>query len=120
MINLNITSGIYCLINKVNLRVYVGQSSNIESRVYGHVGALRAGEHPNLGLQADWFAFGADAFEAQVLVTADNKVKRLKLETIFMHVYQALDPLYGYNLSTGWNRPTKYNTRKTRQLGTIQ
>jgi group I intron endonuclease len=104
MIDLHITSGIYCLINKVNLKMYIGQSRNIESRVYGHIAQLINGLHPTAALQADWDRLGADAFEAQVLVVETSKAQREKIEEIFIHAYQALDPSFGYNLPKGRTR----------------
>ncbi|WP_414617188.1 GIY-YIG nuclease family protein, partial [Virgibacillus sp. M23] len=37
--------GIYIIVNKINIKVYIGSSVNIESRHQGHNRDLRNGKH---------------------------------------------------------------------------
>lgn len=59
--------GIYCIVNKVNGKVYVGRSCNMKSRWYEHILNLNKGNHYSKELQEDWNTFGECSFEFKVL-----------------------------------------------------
>ena len=43
-------SGIYMILNKINNKVYIGQSVNVGDRLDGHLRELRKGKHINVHL----------------------------------------------------------------------
>ncbi len=98
--------GVYYILNTFNNCMYIGQSWRIGDRWLTHVNALNAGKHTNKALQRDWNAFGARDFEFGTLVTYEPPMRLgnysvrylLKLEAIFINVYQTKNPIYGYNL----------------------
>lgn len=59
--------GIYAIRNKVNGKVYIGQSHNIQKRFRQHLDALEKGIHHSKKLQEDFDEFGADKFALEVL-----------------------------------------------------
>jgi hypothetical protein len=59
--------GVYQVRNTVNGRSLVGASTNLSAILNRHRAELRLGTHANRALQDDWNAFGAEAFEFQIL-----------------------------------------------------
>jgi group I intron endonuclease len=59
--------GIYRVLNRANGKVLVGSSVNVPAMLNRHQAQLKLGMHQNRALQADWQAFGPDAFEFEVL-----------------------------------------------------
>lgn len=79
--------GIFQIRNKVNQKIYVGCSDNLEAAWESHKSRLDAGIHPNGGLQADYHKMGPDNFEFELVV-------QLSEENIFMEdANAALDEL---------------------------
>ena len=61
------TSGIYCVRNIANGKVYVGQAVNLHKRKREHFATLRAGKHHSRKLQNAWNKYGPDDFAFEVL-----------------------------------------------------
>ena len=60
-------SGIYCIINKINGKKYIGSSKNIYSRWLKHRAYLRGGYHTNSHLQNAWNKYGEESFHFFVI-----------------------------------------------------
>ena len=58
---------VYQIINSVNGRVYVGQTTRGELRWVQHRSSLRGNRHDSPHLQADFNEFGEDAFEWRII-----------------------------------------------------
>lgn len=56
------TSGIYIIFNKESLITYVGESNNIEKRIFQHYNKLLEGRHHNKNLQKAYYRYGIDSF----------------------------------------------------------
>ena len=71
-------SGIYCIENMVNGKIYIGSSKNIEQRLYSHRCYLRNNTHSNQKLQNSWNKHGENAFRCYAieLCSIDELVKR--------------------------------------------
>jgi group I intron endonuclease len=54
----DIVIGIYCIKNKINDKVYIGSSHNVERRLKAHWYKLRTQKHNNSRLQLDFEQFG--------------------------------------------------------------
>lgn len=52
------TVGIYKLTFASDPKIYIGQSSNVEKRIYSHNSLLRNGKHPNIKLQSMYNKYG--------------------------------------------------------------
>lgn len=55
-------TGVYCILNIVNNKVYVGSSINMYSRLMKHRSLLRNNKHDNIILQNSWIKHGEDKF----------------------------------------------------------
>ena len=94
-------SGIYLITNLVPGKVYVGMSSNIHRRWLDHRNKLRKGTHPNPHLQSAWVRYGESEFRFEVLQVELDLTKLQELERHYINHLRALNPDYGYNLSSG-------------------
>lgn len=60
-------AGVYCLVNKVNGREYIGSSMWLRERVRTHILELRRNRHIIKSLQEDFINYGEHAFEVKIL-----------------------------------------------------
>ncbi|MFA5349355.1 MAG: GIY-YIG nuclease family protein, partial [Candidatus Paceibacterota bacterium] len=90
--------GVYCIINKVNSKMYIGSSRDILSRIKHHENDLRINKHCNKHLQSAYNKYGESSFEVKVLKFCSEK-NLIKQEQIFMNKYQTTSPGCGYNLA---------------------
>lgn len=67
-------SGIYCIINLVNQKRYIGSSKNISQRLWCHRANLRHNKHENKHLQNAWNKYGEDMFQYFVLEKCDEEI----------------------------------------------
>ena len=63
--------GIYKIENKVNGKVYIGESMNIENRWSQHKKVLNENKHHSYKLQRDWNKYGEDNFIFEVLLNVE-------------------------------------------------
>lgn len=54
--------GVYKIINKLNGKYYVGESSDVESRWHAHKWSLKRGDHNNPYLQSAWNKYREEGF----------------------------------------------------------
>lgn len=91
--------GIYKIKNKVNHKVYIGESINVKARWSNHRSDLRKGTHHSKYLQADWNRYGEKAFKFSIVerfwftkFANKDKIKIMLLlrEAYYMDKYNAL------------------------------
>jgi len=103
--------GIYKFTNKVNNKVYIGQSVNISNRYRAHI---KSAFYPksntyNTIFHAAIRKYGIEQFDFTVLCTCS--VEELnKLEKFYIQEYNSLAP-NGYNMTTGGENPWGINFR---------
>lgn len=95
---LNKTSGIYCIINKINGKRYIGQTYDLKYRKMRHICDLRGNRHSNNHLQASWNKYGEDAFEYVVVEECSLDIINER-EIYWICYYDVLKT--GYNQAQG-------------------
>lgn len=60
-------SGIYCIVNKVNGKIYVGSATSLYARLRNHLSFLRNGKHYNKHFQRSFDKHGEDNFYSFIL-----------------------------------------------------
>lgn len=96
------STGIYCIINLINNKKYMGSSStSIKSRWRTHKSRLRRGCHRNYRLQRDWDKYGEDAFDFRVLIYTEPD-EALPLEQWILDNYSHL---FEYNIARDATAP---------------
>lgn len=109
-------SGIYCITNKVNNKVYVGKALCIYRRIKHHIGLLNMKhKDENRHLINSWHKYGRDSFDYKVLeFTSPNEGILKERELFWINQLKCTDHKYGYNMridsSTGM--VTSDETRK--------
>lgn len=111
MDNLTRVMGIYTILNTVNLRIYVGSSVNISSRLEKHLSNLRHNKHHNSWLQQEWNHFGESAFRCDVLeeVEAIADIPGIEAEWIKRFAHRAYNVQHATTATTPYlfNRPQR-------------
>ena len=64
--------GIYGIRNKINDKIYIGQSTNIKNRFVRHRTHLKHNKHANNHLQNSYNKHGKDAFEFVIIEECDE------------------------------------------------
>lgn len=96
----NKISGIYKIENKINHKVYIGQSKDLHERKLGHLCGLRNGNHPNKHLQASVNKYGINNFSFTVIEKCDED-KLNDREVYWIAKYDSMNNLKGYNRESG-------------------
>lgn len=87
-------SGIYCIINIINNKRYIGSSKNIKRRLQIHRAELRHNWHSNSHLQRAWNKYGEKSFEYYVIEACSDDIL-LDREQYYI---DTLKPEYNMNL----------------------
>ena len=93
---------IYLIRNKINNKVYIGQTSRLANRRwYEHQFALKLNKHTNELLQRSVNKYGIDNFEYIVIDNAKDKSDLSTKEKFWIQYYNSTDRSSGYNLTFG-------------------
>jgi group I intron endonuclease len=100
---------IYKITNKVNGKVYIGQTiQSFKRRIKSHKSHLQSQKHHNELLQKAYNKYGWSAFEAEIIETCDvDKIDAR--ERFWISEYKATDHSLGYNFESGGNVLKKHN-----------
>ncbi len=98
--------GIYMIKNKVNGKIYIGQSIQLNKRWNEHIKALKANSVKcNPILLNEWNKYDEESFEFIVLEECGFDELTEK-EKFYMEAYQSLDRNFGYNIREAGNQGT--------------
>lgn len=86
---------VYAIQHKPTGRIYVGSTNDLDARLKAHMGALKAGKHPNKLMQEDYNLHGGD-YEVFVLDEYDSYETR-STEHEWMEELNTGDERIGYN-----------------------
>lgn len=84
---LNKIKGIYKIENKVNGKVYIGESLDIERRWNEHREDLDNNKHHSFKLQNDWNKYGEDNFKFEVIKEIDKDMNSF-ISMFALYVYE--------------------------------
>ncbi len=91
-------TGVYCIRNKVNGKVYVGSAAvSLKRRQGEHFRQLSQNRHFNIYLQSAWNKYGADAFEFLV-VERCLRFDCTGREQYWINQYRSAERAFGYNV----------------------
>lgn len=90
--------GIYLIRNKVNGKVYVGQSINVFERFEGHLKDLRRNKHHSPHLQQAFMKYGEKVFEHSVLEEVLDETRLESREQYWIDFYDSMNREKGYNM----------------------
>lgn len=67
-------SGIYCIVNTINQKKYIGSSKNLYTRLQSHRSYLRANNHANKKLQNSWNKHGENNFQYFIIECCSENI----------------------------------------------
>lgn len=88
--------GIYKITNKINNKVYIGSSKEIENRFYEHILKLEGNYHINKHLNSAFNKYGSKNFKFEIIRIVSLFILR-KAEQFYINKYNSLNPKFGYN-----------------------
>lgn len=90
--------GIYIIKNKVNSKVYIGQSKKLRQRYSDHIRKIKAGTHHNEILQRAFEKYGIDSFEYSILEEVSDDILLNEREKYWIDFYGGINCEDVYNL----------------------
>lgn len=102
-------NGIYAIRNKINNKVYIGQSTDIERRLKEHLRYCRSKNvrRGNRHLINSFIRYGEENFETKILSICPKNELNVR-ETLFIIFYASHDQAYGYNYTFGGDRSSGF------------
>ena len=82
--------GIFKITNKVDNKVYIGESLDLSKIMSSYMQKLFDGKHKCQALQEDWNCYGANNFSFEVLATLDDSIGEdiaRSVNKIFKHIF---------------------------------
>jgi len=92
------SSGIYCIKNIINNKVYIGSSVNLNGREYKHFWMLKKNKHDNQFLQNSFNKYGENSFVFEVVEECHPELL-INLENYHIIKNKSNEISFGYNLA---------------------
>lgn len=105
---------VYLLLNKVNQKVYIGQTKhvNLSKRWNSLLTNVKVNNHLTNAIRK----YGPASFQRKILCRASCQEELDLLERFWIAVYKATDARYGYNQQAGGRKWAGHYTPKLRQV----
>jgi len=94
---------IYKITNKVNNKIYIGNTNNFKRRKSQHISSLRKNKHTNIYLQNAWNKHGESNFKFEALEEIIEKLKLNKEQEYLDRLFPFGD--HRYNISENTHDP---------------
>lgn len=107
--------GIYIIRNKINNKVYVGQSVNTKLRITNHKTLLRNNKHENKYLQNSYNKYGYKNFEFKVIENCKEECLDEK-EIYWIQYYDSMNRSKGYNRESGGNKNKHFDDERIKSI----
>jgi group I intron endonuclease len=109
--------GIYMIKNKINNKIYIGSSININNRWNQHKSSLLRGVHKSRYFQNSYNKHGIENFEFSVMEIIDNQSQLLIREQYYLNLYKPYERDNGYNIdkSAEHSRLGMKHTKETKE-----
>lgn len=88
--------GIYCLINTITGKMYIGSTISLVRRKRSHFKDLEKGNHYNIILQNSYDKHGIDVFQFNILEVIGNEADLIPRERFWIEYHDTINN--GYNL----------------------
>lgn len=112
----NMKSGIYCIRNIINNKMYIGYSKDMLKRKSSHFTELKYNYHDNDKLQKAYNKYGKENFEFNIIAYyPDEEFTLPTMEHYWCALFNVHDDRFGYNIAPTdpYNKPKRSNeTRK--------
>jgi len=112
-------SGIYCIINKVNKKRYIGQTNDLHYRWNRHKADLNRKRHANRHLQASWNKYGGGKFEYIILEECDLQIINER-EIYWIEFYNSFKKGYNQSIGGAGCRGYKHSEEEIRKMRQVQ
>jgi len=93
-------SGIYCIQNNINKKMYIGKSENIHRRLLEHFRHLNRGTSGSTYLQHAWNKYGQENFDVYLIEVCGQEIIE-EMERYYIKKYNTNNDSFGYNLTDG-------------------
>lgn len=95
--------GVYCVLNIIDNKKYIGSSWYVGVRLWEHYNDLIKNKHYNCRLQRAFNKHEEENFEFHLLEIC-NKDELLNREQYYMDLFESYNKIYGYNICPTANR----------------
>lgn len=92
-----VKSGIYCIRNTANGKIYIGSAIDIQKRFTSHKTLLNKNSHYNSYLQNSWNKYGHNSFEFTTVEKCNEDMLLIR-EDAWINYYDSMNKDKGYNL----------------------
>lgn len=111
--------GIYKITNKINNKIYIGQSNNIEGRIRGHIKYLKLNKHKNKHLQSSVNKHKIINFTFEIVEECERE-KLNERENYWIEFYNCTKSEFGYNILIGdFYNPSKLTNKEKKCIANI-
>jgi len=93
-------SGIYLILSIYDYKIYVGQSKDVELRLYAHKNKLKKNKHHNKHLQSAYNKYGISNFIFQIVEECPEQLRDVR-ERFWIDEFNAMNREFGYNRECG-------------------
>ncbi len=109
-------SGVYCVLNTINKKMYVGSSIDLVSRFRDHRYLLIKNCHYNIKLQRAWAKYGVDNFKFIVICRCEPRTN-VYVEQCFIDLFDSVKNGYNIRPIAGSSLGYKFTDQQRRNVG---